>query len=74
MKKWAQFFNKENCDKCVPCREGLYRIEEIVNKKVITTEDKAILNELFTTIEQTSLCPLGKIASTPFKSAIEKLL
>ena len=33
MKKWADFFLKENCDKCVPCREGVYRIAEMVKKE-----------------------------------------
>jgi len=74
MKKWIKFFNKENCDKCVPCREGLYRVEEILNQTSLSAENKKILNELFSAMEQTSLCPLGRIASTPFKSAIKKLL
>ena len=74
MKKWVKFFNKENCDKCVPCREGLYRVEEILNQGYPSYENKKILNELFHAMEQTSLCPLGRIASTPFKSAIKKLL
>lgn len=74
MKKWTKFFNKENCDKCVPCREGLYRVEEILNQGILSSENKKILDELFSVMEQTSLCPLGKIAPTPFKSAIKKLL
>jgi len=74
MRKWAKFFNKENCDKCVPCREGLYRVEEILKHKALSEEDKNNLNELLTNMAQTSLCPLGRMASVPFQSAIKKLL
>lgn len=71
MQKWAEFFLKENCDKCAPCREGMFRINEIVKQDKI---DKELLAELFETMEKSSLCPLGRIATAPFKTTIEKLL
>jgi len=30
MGKWADFFMKGNCDKCVPCREGLFRLKQMI--------------------------------------------
>ncbi len=33
MKKWANFFLEGNCDKCTPCREGLYRIMEMIEEE-----------------------------------------
>ena len=71
MKKWARFFNKENCDKCMPCREGLYRVAEMLYQEKL---DKETLDDIFTTMTQSSLCPLGRLAVVPFKSAIKKLL
>ncbi len=76
MRKWAKFFLKNNCDKCTPCREGIYRIDEILNntQETISAKDKETLKDIFLAMEKTSLCPLGKIAVNPFKTTIEKLL
>ncbi|MCZ2845991.1 MAG: hypothetical protein O2U61_05770 [Candidatus Bathyarchaeota archaeon] len=71
MKQWAQFFLAENCDKCVPCREGVYRIAKMIDKGSI---DKKLLKDLFFVLEETSFCSLGKCLVTPFRSLIEKLL
>jgi len=70
MKKWADFFLEENCDKCVPCREGVFRLAEMIKKEKI---DKKILEDLFFVLEQTSFCALGKSIVTPFRSSINKL-
>ncbi len=69
MKKWAIFFLYNNCDKCTPCREGLYRINEM-----ISTNDFSAADDIFEVMECTSLCPLGKVAVNPFKSTLLKLI
>lgn len=71
MKEWAEFFQKENCDKCVPCREGIYRLNELLKKKEI---NKELINDLIFVLEETSFCGLGKGAALPFNSLVEKLL
>lgn len=71
IKEWTSFFLAENCDKCTPCREGIYRIDEMVNKKEI---DRQTLNDIFLVLEKTSLCPLGKNAYMPFKTLIQKVI
>lgn len=71
MRKWAEFFLEGNCDKCVPCREGVYRIFEMLKKTKI---DKKTLDDLFFVLEETSFCALGKAVAAPFKSSIKKLL
>lgn len=71
MNKWADFLVKGNCDKCVPCREGIYRIKELLKDKKI---DKKILDDLFFVLEKTSFCPLGRGVVLPFNSLISKLL
>ncbi len=79
MKQWTKFFMKNNCDKCTSCREGVYRINEILeNKKTISKitnpEDLQTLKDIFLVLETTSLCPVGKMVTFPLKSAINKLL
>ncbi len=69
VKKWADFFINNNCDKCVPCREGLFRVQEIINKKDFKNP---VLKDLFLVLEKTSFCALGKFSVTPFKSLIKK--
>jgi NADH:ubiquinone oxidoreductase subunit F (NADH-binding) len=71
MKKWIDFFLEANCDKCVPCREGVYRMAEMLKKEKI---DKEILSDLFFVLEETSFCALGKGVVVPFRSLINKLL
>ncbi len=70
MKKWADFFFTGNCNKCVPCREGIYRIREMIEEKKI---DEKILKDLFFVLKETSFCPLGKTAVIPFESLIKKM-
>lgn len=67
MKKWVDFFLNGNCDKCTPCREGLFRLEEIIRRGESA-------DEIFFAMENTSLCPLGRNAVKPFKSLIKKII
>lgn len=71
MKKWANFFLEENCDKCVPCREGVYRLSEMINKRKI---NKKLLADISFVLKEASFCGLGKVAANPFNSLINKLL
>ncbi len=69
MKRWADYLLEGNCDKCTPCREGLYRIREMIDERNLEGVD-----EIFDAMKKTSLCPLGKSAVTPFKTLLEKVL
>lgn len=71
MQKWADFFMAENCDKCVPCREGVYRIAEMLETRQL---DRELLDDLFFAMENTSLCALGRSVAAPFRSLIDKVL
>ncbi|MFA6307973.1 MAG: NADH-ubiquinone oxidoreductase-F iron-sulfur binding region domain-containing protein [Patescibacteria group bacterium] len=71
MHTWIDFFMRENCDKCTPCREGTYRILEMIRDRKF---DKKILEDLFFVLENTSYCALGRSIPLPFRSAIKKLL
>jgi [NiFe] hydrogenase diaphorase moiety large subunit len=69
MEKWVNFFLEGNCDKCTPCREGLFRIKEMINKKDFSEAD-----DLFFVMEKTSFCPLGKVAINPFETLLKKVI
>jgi NADH:ubiquinone oxidoreductase subunit F (NADH-binding) len=71
MYRWAKFFMESNCDKCTPCREGVYRLAEMLHKRMI---DQAILNDLFLVMEESSFCALGRSVPTPFRSLIYKII
>ena len=70
MEKWAEFYHKGNCDKCTPCREGAYRIYEMMKKKEIDIE---ILEDIFLSLKKTSFCSLGRGMPLPFESLIKKI-
>ena len=80
----ADFFLKNNCDKCVPCREGVYRIAEMLDKREIypvksslsefNRVNKKTLEDIFFVLEETSFCALGKGVVAPFRSLIKKIL
>lgn len=72
-KFFMQFTVDESCGKCTPCRVGNKRVLTILQK--ITSgkaemKDLEILNELNWVISETSLCGLGKTATTPVSSSI----
>jgi len=71
MKQWTDFFLAENCDKCLPCREGIYRLAKMIEKKKV---DRKLLEDMTFVLKETSFCGLGKISAVPFNSLVDKLL
>lgn len=71
MKYWAEFFAKENCDKCTPCRESSLRILEMIEKNKIDYEK---MKDMFLVLEKTAFCPLGKGMAAPYKTLMEKII
>jgi NADH-quinone oxidoreductase subunit F len=72
-KYFLQFLQDESCGKCVPCRLGVDRMLEIITD--ITegrgkSEHIPLLQELADTVQQTSLCGLGKTAPNPVLSTL----
>ncbi len=64
----TRFFRNESCGKCVPCRVGSEKAVRLVEEKGV---DEALLNELNTTMFQTSICGLGQVALGPLLSIIK---
>ncbi len=73
-KFFLEFTSSESCGKCLPCRVGLKKMAEVLNK--ITGgrgELKHIdfLKEMGNTIKNSSLCGLGSTAPNPVLSTLE---
>ncbi len=72
-KYYIKFLSEESCGKCVPCREGLRRmleiLEGITNGKG-NTKDINLLLELGEMMSEASLCGLGKTAPNPVITTI----
>ncbi len=70
---FTKFLTEESCGKCVPCREGLDRMLDIL---VDITEGRGkeeyidLLEELGVVIREASLCALGTTAPNPILSTI----
>ncbi|MGB2631408.1 MAG: NADH-ubiquinone oxidoreductase-F iron-sulfur binding region domain-containing protein [Minisyncoccales bacterium] len=69
--RWAEFFIKENCGKCVPCREGVYRLREIFSEDPL---DIARAQSIVKLLAAASFCPFGKGVANSFGSLLEKLI
>ena len=72
-KYFVHFLQEESCGKCLPCREGLKRMGEIldsITEGKADEESLALLEELAEVVADTSLCGLGKTAPNPVLSAL----
>jgi NADH:ubiquinone oxidoreductase subunit F (NADH-binding) len=67
-KYFVNFLQEESCGKCVPCREGIKRMLEVLTR---ITEGKGgegdlvLLEELAFILTEGSLCALGSTAANP---------
>jgi NADH-quinone oxidoreductase subunit F len=70
---FIEFLKGESCGKCVPCREGLNRMSEVLSR--ITQgkgkpEDLDTLEELAGILSAGALCALGQTAANPVLSTL----
>ena len=70
---FLDFLTNESCGKCVPCREGIRQMINILNR-ISEGKGKAgdieQLEEISEVMGAASLCSLGKTAPDPLKSAL----
>src|SRR4030043_396064 len=72
-KFFLQFTRDESCGKCTPCRAGIPKMLEILNKITQgkgSMEDLAVLSELAEMVGSASLCGLGQTAPNPVLSTL----
>ena len=70
---FVKFLEEESCGKCVPCREGLRRMREILERICQgkgREGDIELLEELGEAMKLGSLCGLGQTAANPVLSTI----
>ena len=71
---FLDFLQNESCGKCVPCREGITRMLEILIDITLgkgNEEDLELLQELAETIKDFSLCGLGQTAPNTVLSTLK---
>ena len=70
---FLDFLKDESCGKCTPCREGIKRMLEILNRIIAgqgEPQDLPLLQQVAETVETASLCALGKTAPNPVLSTL----
>ena len=71
---YTNFLCEESCGKCTPCREGLRRMLEILTDICEgrgREGDIELLERLGHTMQEASLCSLGKTAANPVLTTIQ---
>jgi len=72
-KYFLTFLEEESCGKCLPCREGIKRMREIladITRGEGRDEDINLLKRLSVTLIDTSLCALGGTAPNPILTSL----
>lgn len=69
LKEKLTFLIQENCGKCTPCREGVYRLHEMI---VNNTWDETRAKDIAQTLAKTSFCGLGVGAGNSILSLFGK--
>jgi NADH-quinone oxidoreductase subunit F len=70
---FMEFLVEESCGQCVPCREGLKRLLQILTAVCEgrgREEDLGLLEELCVVLRDFALCGLGKTAPNPVMSTL----
>lgn len=73
-KYFITFLVGESCGKCVPCREGLKRMEKIlerISQGKGEEKDVELLEEIGNILKDGALCGLGQSAANPVLSTIQ---
>ena len=74
----ASFFHHETCGQCVPCRVGVMRQQEalqrLMNGKRLgaAAQEIALLREMGQAMRDASICGLGQTASSALESALQR--
>jgi len=71
IKYWLKFYQKESCGNCSICREGTYRLLEMINNPPY---DEELFWDIVESLENSSLCALGSSLSIPLKSYYKNII
>jgi NADH:ubiquinone oxidoreductase subunit F (NADH-binding) len=73
VRRLARFNAEESCGKCTPCREGVTRMHEIIERASagdVRPTDRQDLLDLCEIASAASLCGHGQMAPNPIQSAL----
>jgi NADH-quinone oxidoreductase subunit F len=71
---YTKFLSEESCGKCIPCREGIKRMLEILTDICEgrgREDDIDMLTDICGTLSEASLCALGKTAPNPVMTTLK---
>jgi len=74
----AEFFRHETCGQCVPCRVGVVRQQEALQRLIENrplgskADEVAMLKEMGQAMRDASICGLGQTASSALESALQR--
>jgi NADH-quinone oxidoreductase subunit F len=74
----ASFFRHETCGQCVPCRVGVMRQQEALQRLVSarplgsTAQEIILLREMAQAMRDASICGLGQTAASALESALQR--
>ncbi len=71
---FIEFCMTESCGKCIPCRAGTAQMFTLLTRictGIGTIDDLELLEDLCTTVKETSLCGLGQTAPNPVLSTLK---
>ena len=72
-KYFMTFLEEESCGRCVPCREGVKRMREVlhgITTGIGSADDLTLLQQLSECLSKASLCDLGKSAPAIVRSTL----
>jgi NADH-quinone oxidoreductase subunit F len=74
----ASFFRHETCGQCVPCRVGVVRQQEALDRLVnamplgSAAQELSMLREIAQAMRDASICGLGQTAASALESALQR--
>ncbi len=72
LRQWADFYARESCGKCTPCREGTWQVKSLVDQALLNSQaDEELWQKILTIandMEKTSICGLGQALIVPLTS------
>lgn len=71
IKGWLDFFLNQSCGQCTPCREGVYRLVNIMEQEKVNWH---LFGEVLNNLKETSFCGLGCAVPVPILSYIENVI
>lgn len=74
IRKWLDFFMAESCGQCVPCREGVYRLRELLDGGDPGKVDWPLFADLLANLSDSAFCGLGCAVPIPIESYVRNVL